>query len=376
MSSSTVDYAVVSYLESKLEANPSLASAIATIQEALGVGSSPDDFNNLGYFPTTLDKIFDAGVAQLDCKCAGDSILAVANDPKFESFSDAVKKKGFYKGVEEGSVEYLQRQAKLVAKFVEKSKAAAPDTAGDEARAEECKGLGNAAVTAKDFAGAIEHYTKAIDLSPAGPNSHVYYSNRAAAHCHTSDYKSAINDCETSIAIEPTYVKALARLGLANYFEGNYEASISAYEKAVTIEPGNKSSQDALTKAKAKLRKQNAVAATSSTGGMGGAGGMPDMSALAGMMGGMGGGGGGMGDMLKNPAMMGMAQKMMQNPAMMAKAQEMMKDPNAMQQAMKMMGGAGGAGGGGMPDMSALAGMMGDMGGAGGAPSSSGAKSD
>jgi small glutamine-rich tetratricopeptide repeat-containing protein alpha len=201
-------------------------------------------------------------------------------------------------------------------------------------------------------------YTEALDLSPAGPNAHVYYSNRAAAHCHVKDYKSAISDCEASLAMEPNYVKAVSRLGLANFFEGKYEDSVAAYEKAVILEPDNKASIDALQKAKNKLNKVTRPAAAP--------GGFPDLGALAGMMG--GGGGGGIGDMLKNPDMMKMAQQMMSNPDMMQKAQEMMKDPGMMQKAMSMMGGLGG-GAGGMPDMSALAGMMGGLGGGGGGES-------
>ena len=81
--------------------------------------------------------------------------------------------------------------------------------------------------------------------------------------------------------------------------------------------------------------------------------GMPDLSSLMAGLGGGGGGAGGLAGLMRNPAMMQMAQQMMQNPAMM-------------QQAMSMLGGGGG--GGGAPDLSALSGMMAGLtgGGAGG----------
>jgi small glutamine-rich tetratricopeptide repeat-containing protein alpha len=368
-----LNYAIVTYLETLVEENPAVAGAISILEQELGVRrDSAEDFSARSFFPTGLDSIFSAGVEKLSGEHPGNALAAAQADPKFAAFVDAVTKKGFFKNCEEGSVEYLQRQAKLVKKFKEKSTPVAVDPAVKEAEAEAKKTLGNAAIVAKTYPEAIAHYTEALDLSPAGPNSHVYYSNRAAAHCHLADYKSAISDCEASLALEPSYVKAVARLGLANYFEANYEASVAAYEKALQLEPNNKATADALNKAKTKLRKLTAPA-----GGGGAGGGMPDMASLASMMGGGGGGGGGgaggLGDMLKNPGMMDMAQKMMSNPDMMSKAQEMMKDPAMMQKAMSMMGGMGGGGGaGGMPDMSALASMMGGMGGGGGAPSAPG----
>lgn len=353
---SRLDYAVVSYLESKVAENPELAGTIATLEKVLGVSmTSSEDFSSKGYFPTTLDAIFAAGENKLELVIPADSFAMAQKDSKFASFVDAVKKKGFYSGVEEGSVEFLKRQSKLVNKFHEKNKPVVVDTKAQEEEAEVKKSLGNAAITNKDYNLAIQMYSDALDLSPAGPNAHVYYSNRAAAHCHVKDYKSAISDCEASLSMEPTYVKAVSRLGLANFFEGNYEESVKAYERAVELEPDNKASKDALQKAQNKLQKVTNRAAPA-------AGGMPDMSALAGMMGGMGGAGG-LGDMMKNPEMMKMAQQMMSNPGMMQKAQEMMKDPAMMQKAMSMMG--GGAGAGGMPDMSSLAGMMGGMSGGG-----------
>ncbi len=361
---SDLDYAILTYLETRLEAHPALASAISVLEQELSVRrDSAEDFSTRSYYPTGLEAIFQAGTEKLALVHPKDALSNAQKDGKFEAFVDAVAKKGFFNNVEVGSVEYLQRQAKLVNKFKEKSAPAVSDTATKEAEAEVKKGLGNTAITQKDYKLAVQMYTEALDLSPAGPNSHVYYSNRAAAYCYMNDYKSAISDCEASIALEPNYAKAVARLANANYFEGNYEASVAAYERAVELEPDNKSSVEALQKARNKLKKQSAVTP-------GGAGGMPDLSSLAGMMG--GGGGGGMPDMaslMKNPELMSMAQKMMSNPDMMSKAQEMMKDPKMMEKAMSMFGGGGGAGGG-MPDLSALAGMMG-----GGPPAAPGSSS-
>ena len=330
-----------------------------------------ESFKEFSYFPTTLAEIFDAGTSSLNAQTYAESHAEAKSNPKFESFVEVVNSKGYFDGAEEGSVEYLKRHAKLIKKFKEKAAktvAAAGGASKDdaEAQAEDLKFKGNAAINAKNYDEAVRCYTEALSLSSDGPNSHVYYSNRAAAYCHQNKYQEAVDDCESCISMSPDYVKAHSRLGLANFFLERYEDAVAAYESAVALEPDNKASQDSLKQARNKLRKvatsTGSRAGTSSSGsdssGSGGMEGLP-----AGIPPGM----------LKNPAVKQAMDQMggpaglaslMKDPQMMAMAQQMMRDPAMMQQAMSMIGGGGGAGG--MPDMSALAGLMGGMGGMGG----------
>lgn len=164
-----------------------------------------------------------------------------------------VSAKGYFKGVEEGSEGYDERMGKLVAKFrarteaasggpaveeagssaprsapapaaapaVARAAAAAPSTgakAADEKRAEEVKGEGNKLLLAKDYEGAERCYSEALDLSPSGPNSHVYLCNRAAALCYLGRNDDAVVDCQEAIDLNPAYAKAYTRLGYA-YFQ-------------------------------------------------------------------------------------------------------------------------------------------------------------
>jgi small glutamine-rich tetratricopeptide repeat-containing protein alpha len=359
-------YAICDWLKSKTGLNEDeVGATVASLEKVFGVDTnSAEDFAALSFYPTTtLDDVVTAGKEKMGL--VGNFSVALEDaktDESFASFVENVAKRGFFDGCEEGSVEYLKRQAKLVKKFQDKAQSGGAATKAkkekDEAAAEEEKGQGNAAMVAKDYDLAIKHYTEAISLSKDGPNSHVYLSNRAAAYCNKKDYQMAVNDCEAAIALQPTYGKAVSRLGLSYYFLGNYEKAVESYEMSVSLEPDNKASAEALEKAKKKLNKTGATPSRGSRGGPTPPGGTPDLSSLMGALGGGGGGGGmpdGMGGMppgglqglLDNPAMMSMAQEMMKNPAAMAKAQEMMKDPAAMQKAMSMMGGMGGMGGGG-----------------------------
>lgn len=361
-------FAVCQWLQSKRDSNEGeIDAAILSLEKVFSVDtSSASDFGAFSTYPATpLVDVMAAGKDKLGLVGTFTEALEDAkSDESFASFVENVSKRGFFDGADEGSLEYAKRQAKLVKKFQDKAQSGGTASKAkkekDEAAAEELKGKGNAAITAKDYDSAIKHYTDALALSADGPNSHVYLSNRAAAYCNKKNYQNAVNDCEAAIALQPTYAKAVARLGLAYYFLGNYEKAVESYEMSVSLEPDNKSSAEALEKARRKLNKGSAAAPSSGArGGATAPGGTPDLSSLMGALGGGGGGmpggmGGGMPPgglqgLLDNPAMMSMAQEMMKNPAAMAKAQEMMKDPAAMEKAMSMMG--GGMGGGMPPGM-------------------------
>ena len=118
------------------------------------------------------------------------------------------------------------------------------------------KDRGNEHMSSKEYEKALHQYNQAVQTSPSGPNSHVYYSNRAAAYCYMAEYQAASNDCRASIHRSPTYEKAHARLGLSLFFQGEYEGAIDAYNKSLELDPKNKASLSYLKKAKARWKEQ------------------------------------------------------------------------------------------------------------------------
>lgn len=124
------------------------------------------------------------------------------------------------------------------------------------AHAEKHKTLGNSYMANREYKAAYDSYTAAIELSPNGPQSHVYYSNRAAALCYLERYNEAAKDSELALKLKPTYGKAYARLGLSRFFLGEYERSVEAYEAALSYDPNNAASKSYLAKAKGKLELQ------------------------------------------------------------------------------------------------------------------------
>ena len=123
----------------------------------------------------------------------------------------------------------------------------------DIEEAERVKSVGNSHMQKKEYQQAAICYTKALKLSPAGPNSHVYYSNRAAALLSMKKFHEAILDSERSLSLKPNYGKAHARLGLAHFLLGDYKHAMEAYTVALKYEPNNKGAQSYLEKAAKRL---------------------------------------------------------------------------------------------------------------------------
>lgn len=80
------------------------------------------------------------------------------------------------------------------------------------------KDLGNAAYKAKDFAKAIEHYDKAIEICP---NEITYYTNKAAVFFQKGEYDVCISECDRGIEIAKSGYYDFKKLGKAYARKGN-----------------------------------------------------------------------------------------------------------------------------------------------------------
>ncbi|KDO33056.1 hypothetical protein SPRG_01871 [Saprolegnia parasitica CBS 223.65] len=323
--------------------------ASASTKQALGLGQHQ------------FADIFAAGCKALHITLEAATPIApedpviAANPALWQKWVSKLEAKGFFAGVQKGTPEYNQLYQKALGKFKEKFDAK-PTLSKEqkEAKAEELKASGNAALTAKDYAKAADLYKQAISFSADGPNSHIYYSNLGAAQMYLEEYEEVVASCEKAIAINPNYGKAYSRLGSAYIQLEDFDAAVDAYQRGLEVDPTNAACKAGLTEAKSKKQRlQPTTREAPAAGGM--PGGMPDLSALAGLMGGAGGAGG-LAGLMSNPAMQQMAAQMMQNPQMMSMAQNMMQNPAMMSQMMGAMGGGGGAGAGagGMPDLSSM----------------------
>eukprot|EP00617_Octactis_speculum_P022240 CAMPEP_0185746028 /NCGR_PEP_ID=MMETSP1174-20130828/4433_1 /TAXON_ID=35687 /ORGANISM="Dictyocha speculum, Strain CCMP1381" /LENGTH=390 /DNA_ID=CAMNT_0028420383 /DNA_START=17 /DNA_END=1189 /DNA_ORIENTATION=+ len=371
-------------LEPEVGSVDNLEAATQCLAENFSINT--DDINQKEEYALesqTLLELLAAGKTQLGAKSYNEELEELQENKMFQQFLGSVKSKGFFNDTKPGEPEYKARYRRMVTKFKQRmndskanSKAAVAAGPTNEEKAEKFKVEGNETLKAKNYDAAVELYSKAIDVCPDGPKSHIYFANRAMARHYLKQHLGAVDDCNAAIERNPAYAKAYTRLGLAQQALNDWSSAVENHKKAVELEPSNKSSAQYLKTAQQKYAAVSpSYAGTpsqpSSTGMAmppmppGGMGGMPGMGGnplmnpqmMAGvqqMMQNNPGMANGMmssfQQMMQNPAMMQQAMGMMSDPAMMAQAQGMMSNPAMMQQAMEQMQNANG-GAGGIPDL-------------------------
>merc|ERR1711957_759473 len=122
--------------------------------------------------------------------------------------------------------------------------------------ADDHKEKGNGHMSNKEYKLALLQYNQAIELSPSGKSTYIYYSNRAAAFCYLGEYDAAVGDCRKSIQLNPTYGKAHTRLGLCLFSQEDYHGAISAYAKALDLDPTDEATARYMAKAQERLAAQ------------------------------------------------------------------------------------------------------------------------
>lgn len=124
-------------------------------------------------------------------------------------------------------------------------------------------------LSCQEYTRAYNAYSAALQLSPVGPSSHVFLSNRSAALLSLKRYSAAATDARRAIALAPTFGKAHARLGQSLYFLKDYEGAVAAYEDAIHYEPDNPITKTYLEKARTKWQRQKEKAAKNAGRGAG-----------------------------------------------------------------------------------------------------------
>lgn len=293
-----------------------LEVAIQCLTEATGVSYQPNQI---------LSN--DAGLSEL-YQIGSRTLSSLESHPKYSSFLATLKSSDFFKGIQEGSFEYVQRLEQARQKFQEKflnggeqtteaapapaaSASAAPVevTAEMKSAAESAKNEGNALLGKGDHAGAVAKYSDAIKLNP---NHAIYFANRAAAYVNLREYKKAIADCESSIFLDPAYPKSHYRLGQSLAALGEHANAIDAFEAALS-RSGRDEGMAVTIREQIKISKAKLNPTPAHAGGA-------DPFAALGGMGGLGGLD--FGSLLNNPALAGLMNSpeianMMKSPDMM-----------------------------------------------------------
>lgn len=86
----------------------------------------------------------------------------------------------------------------------------------------------------KDYHGAIEDYSKAIELNPSFIEAYV---KRGEAHYKMGDARGALKDCNQALRLNPDLSEAYYHQGRARYRLGYTQAAIEAYTQAIAKQP-------------------------------------------------------------------------------------------------------------------------------------------
>ena len=93
---------------------------------------------------------------------------------------------------------------------------------------------GYAAISKKEYAEAIEHYTKAIEVSPFVA-SHYYY--RGLAWYRKGNKGKAVEDFDKVIVLDSRWSSAYVYRGLCRVKQGDYAKALSDYKRALKMNP-------------------------------------------------------------------------------------------------------------------------------------------
>lgn len=101
---------------------------------------------------------------------------------------------------------------------------------------EHFKKLGNDAFSAKKYEDAIKSYSQAIELAPQNA---VLFSNRCACYTNLKQWEKALNDANTCITLDPSFIKGYYRLSIVQTELGQFDDATTTIEAALEKEPDN-----------------------------------------------------------------------------------------------------------------------------------------
>lgn len=158
--------------------------------------------------------------------------------------------------------------AKLDAKFEDALTLDEPDDdeqltdeekAERKAKSDELKNEGNAAFKEASYEKSIEWYTDALRVCPKsfGTERSILYANRAAAYLHQDLKELAIEDCNKSLELNDTYVKALLRRAKLYEDTDKLDESLSDYKRILELQPDHCEARAVLPRLNQKIEERN-----------------------------------------------------------------------------------------------------------------------
>jgi tetratricopeptide (TPR) repeat protein len=130
--------------------------------------------------------------------------------------------------------------------------------------AAEAKDAGTKAFKNEDFATALIHFEKCVELEPS---DHIHWSNRSAVRTKLMDYEGALADAKKCVELKEDFAKGWARIGVAGVYLRRFDEAEAAFKKGLSLEPENQGCKNGLKtigdeRAKPAVRKKRGILAS------------------------------------------------------------------------------------------------------------------
>ncbi|XP_019947949.2 RNA polymerase II-associated protein 3 [Paralichthys olivaceus] len=136
---------------------------------------------------------------------------------------------------------------------VESNESDSEEAAVDREKALSEKEKGNMLFKEGKYDDAIECYTRGMSADPYNP---VLPTNRATSFFRLQKYSVAESDCNLAIALDSNYFKAYAQRGAAQFALKKYKSALEDYEMVLKLDPGNTEAQNEVKKITEALGKE------------------------------------------------------------------------------------------------------------------------
>jgi tetratricopeptide (TPR) repeat protein len=164
------------------------------------------------------------------CRCA----VMIVGDDHFNYLNTELLKEGFT--VESFSISKVPI-ADSIRKVADiKNKIFTIPKTPEQLEADNAKEQGNIAFSKKDYATAIDLYSRAISLDPTNA---IYYSNRAQAYIDIQKFEDALSDANMAIQLKPDYFKAYNKKASALISMGRFDEALIAIDEYEKVDKAN-----------------------------------------------------------------------------------------------------------------------------------------
>eukprot|EP01130_Rhizamoeba_saxonica_P001401 TRINITY_DN11261_c0_g1_i1.p1 TRINITY_DN11261_c0_g1~~TRINITY_DN11261_c0_g1_i1.p1 ORF type:complete len:303 (-),score=79.46 TRINITY_DN11261_c0_g1_i1:20-886(-) len=221
----TINAAVVKYLEKLSQLNHDLVQTLAPLKAQLDVSDQ-----DVVQAPV-LESVFSEGLQKLGVNFEWSDDL----EERFENYKNLLEQRGYFSDESKYDELVLKARQRFFARFAPYMNLKTQEEKNTQAEIE--KNKGNDFVRSGNYEEAVECYTTAIFLNPS---VHFYYGNRSAAYYHLGKYDNVISDAKEAIKLEPTYIRAYNRLGLAYIEKEDYQSALDTFSSGLVHSPYDK----------------------------------------------------------------------------------------------------------------------------------------